>query len=162
MGKAIDLTGQTFGRLKVLERVENKISPNGHSKVMWKCLCECGNIIESISQSIRRGMTTSCGCYNKEVVSNIKLHNLIGKRFGRLTVIERDLNFKSLEGVPKWICKCDCGKTVSVLAKSLIRKSTKSCGCLRKDLLFKDLTGGVYGQLTVIKFEHSGKQGINF
>lgn len=38
MGKLIDLTGQRFGRLTVIERAEN--SPNGAAK--WVCRCDCG------------------------------------------------------------------------------------------------------------------------
>ena len=38
MGKFIDLTGQKFGRLLVLERAENK-----YGRTAWKCKCDCGN-----------------------------------------------------------------------------------------------------------------------
>ena len=44
MGKAIDLTGQKFGRLTVLKRAENYISPNGEKRAQWLCKCECGSV----------------------------------------------------------------------------------------------------------------------
>ena len=38
-----DLTGQTFGKLVVLERAEDHIQPSGQRKIMWKCQCSCEN-----------------------------------------------------------------------------------------------------------------------
>ena len=62
-----DLTGQIFGRLTVVKRVEN--SKSGHTR--WLCLCECGNEVIVYSTNLIRGITKSCGCYNREVVSNM-------------------------------------------------------------------------------------------
>lgn len=45
MGKFIDLTGQRFGRLVVVERAENYTSPNGQQQTQWLCKCDCGNSI---------------------------------------------------------------------------------------------------------------------
>lgn len=56
-GNLIDLSGQIFGRLTVLEQTENK---NG--RVQWKCRCECGNIVPVQSGCLRDGHTKSCGC----------------------------------------------------------------------------------------------------
>ena len=64
MLKKIDLIGQKFGRLVVLEDVgENK-----HKQVIWKCQCQCeeGNIVTVRGNSLRSGNTKSCGCFNKE------------------------------------------------------------------------------------------------
>ena len=54
----IDLTGQRFGLLTVLEFVGN--DNFGCSK--WKCLCDCGNISIVRSHDLRTGNTKSCGC----------------------------------------------------------------------------------------------------
>lgn len=54
--------------------------------------------------------------------------NLIGQRFGRLTVIERTEVGKS--GVAFWSCQCDCGRSVIAPTADLKRGHTKSCGCL--------------------------------
>ena len=43
MGKFIDLTGNRYGRLVIVERAENRITNSGQTKAMWKCLCDCGN-----------------------------------------------------------------------------------------------------------------------
>lgn len=56
-----DLTGQTFERLLVLERAENK---NG--RVAFLCKCNCGNVTVVTSRNLIRGITKSCGCLHKE------------------------------------------------------------------------------------------------
>lgn len=57
--------------------------------------------------------------------------NLVGQRFGRLTV-ERFAEIGRF-GHAKWDCKCDCGMVVTIMASSLKHGSTKSCGCLLKE-----------------------------
>jgi hypothetical protein len=66
MGKKIDLTGQRFGRLVVLKE-SSKRDKNG--SIHWVCKCDCGNIVEPSSASLRKGTTISCGCYNKEIIT---------------------------------------------------------------------------------------------
>ena len=75
MGAFIDLTGIQFGRFTVLKRVEN----NKYNKPQWLCECNCINKTQKIicGNSLRSGLTQSCGCLNKEIVSQIHLkHNL--------------------------------------------------------------------------------------
>lgn len=67
MGKLIDLTGQRFGRLVVLERAEN--SKRGNTR--WKCKCDCGNERVIEGNALRREHTKSCGCRAKEVAKSI-------------------------------------------------------------------------------------------
>lgn len=66
MGAFIDLTGQKFGRLTVIERAKDHIQTNGRHIVCWLCKCECGNTCEVRSADLKRGATVSCGCYGKE------------------------------------------------------------------------------------------------
>lgn len=61
MGKALNLVGQVFGRLMVLERSE-KVRNN----YTWKCICECGNYTFVQGSSLMYGSTKSCGCLQKE------------------------------------------------------------------------------------------------
>ena len=61
-----NLTGLKFGRLTVLEQTGSRIGKNGKSLIFWKCLCECGNIVEVYAGSLTSGLTTSCGCLQKE------------------------------------------------------------------------------------------------
>jgi len=65
--------------------------------------------------------------------------NLTGQRFSRLIVIERVKNHIQPNGSQyvQWLCKCDCGNEVIVLAGHLVSGHTKSCGCLHKEKLTK-------------------------
>lgn len=56
---------------------------------------------------------------------------LIGKRFGRLTVI-RDTG-KNKQGQLLWKCECKCGREISVKTQDLQRGRKKHCGCLDKE-----------------------------
>ena len=69
--KCLDLTNKKFNRLLVLEKAPNK----GH-KVVWKCLCDCGNItyVEAINLTSNR--TKSCGCLKMEkLIQRSTTHN---------------------------------------------------------------------------------------
>lgn len=59
-----------------------------------------------------------------------RTHNLIGERFGKLTVIGLDD-----KGTRKtyWVCQCDCGNIKSIRSDALVSNITKSCGCLKKE-----------------------------
>ena len=61
----------------------------------------------------------------------MSLMDLTGKQFDRLTVLSRAPNSK--DGDARWICKCVCGKTKTILGKSLKSGSTRSCGCLQRE-----------------------------
>lgn len=79
--------------------------------------------------------------------------DLTGQVFGRLTVVSRLLNDSNGS---RWLCRCSCGKTHTVLGSNLLGAGVKSCGCLRKNspkyALRKpqDLTGQVFNRLTVV------------
>ena len=73
MPKLIDITGQKFNYLTVLER-DGTIN----KKVTWKCQCDCGKIIIVKGDSLKRGVIKSCGCKNKIDITNETLkYNLI-------------------------------------------------------------------------------------
>lgn len=63
MNRAIDLTGQRFGRLIALHRVEN-VKP---ARACWRCRCDRGKEINTLSWSLRGGETRSCGCLVREI-----------------------------------------------------------------------------------------------
>lgn len=64
--KALPL-GEKFGRLLVLEEAEPYTYPDGLRKErMCLCQCDCGIIKAINANSIRRGLSTSCGCYRSE------------------------------------------------------------------------------------------------
>lgn len=61
----------------------------------------------------------------------MRLNNLTGKVFGRLTVLYRDN--RTLNKVT-WVCLCACGNTKSLPSAYLVHGGTKSCGCLASEL----------------------------
>lgn len=78
-----------------------------------------------------------------------------GQVIERLTVLS--LNQKATKEKKKaiWICQCQCGNIVNVYGTNLRNGTTKSCGCLRKEIssknTVKDLVNKQFGKLTVIK-----------
>lgn len=60
-----DFTGQRFGRLTVLKEVV--VSPPTKRRVV--VLCDCGKSYELGLHGLTRGNSTSCGCYQREVVT---------------------------------------------------------------------------------------------
>lgn len=83
------------------------------------------------------------------------VNNLLGRRFGKLIVLDRAENDRF--GKARWLCQCDCGNTKIINGSSLIRGLTVSCGCYKAQKLKEynesktiDETGNTYGLLTVI------------
>lgn len=77
MGKFIDLTGQTFGRLFVVERAPNIVGHDGKSRVAWRCHCQCGHIVNVAADALRSGRQVSCGCYRRDKLSDMSSkHNM--------------------------------------------------------------------------------------
>lgn len=62
-----DLTGMCFGRLKAIQKTDER--KNG--SIVWKCVCECGNEAFIQAGSLTSGRTKSCGCIQKEKASSI-------------------------------------------------------------------------------------------
>ena len=74
-----DLTGKTFGMLKVLKRVDD-YKNNGRKYPVWECLCECGKIKNVRQSSLVYGETKSCGCLIYKTNPNARRNNLTLKR----------------------------------------------------------------------------------
>jgi hypothetical protein len=71
--KALDLTGQVFGRLTVV-RFSHKTTVN-----YWECLCQCGASCAIQTANLRSGCTISCGCFQREGLRNrSKTHGMHG------------------------------------------------------------------------------------
>lgn len=68
----------------------------------------------------------------------MQIKDLVGKRFGRLTVIKFAGMVKNGKtNVSTWECVCDCGNTVTVRRHNLVSGQTRSCGCLLAETLYK-------------------------
>ena len=61
--------------------------------------------------------------------------DMVGKKFGRLTVLKEVGRNKY--GHVLWLCMCDCGIEKIINGSSLREGFSKSCGCLRKELTGK-------------------------
>jgi len=116
-------SGTKYNSLKVLEFLGSK---NG--KTTYLCECDCGNKTEAHGRYLRNGDKKSCGCQRGDSLRN----DLTNQKFGRLTVIR--LVSKGRAGSTKWECQCSCGNTKTILANSLVRGVSKSCGCLHKEI----------------------------
>ena len=57
--KVKDLTGQKFGKLTVIEMLDDR---NKYGRIMYRCACDCGNNINVLGNSLTMGHTLSCGC----------------------------------------------------------------------------------------------------
>lgn len=124
-----DLSGKRFDRLSVVTYVGD-LKDN-----LWRCRCDCGNVVDIKGNILKRGLKKSCGCGLKT--------NLVGCKFGKLTVIEP----AKTDGGFAWKCKCDCGNETFAKTFQLKNGLVSSCGCLRK----LDLVGKKFGRLLVIK-----------
>ena len=144
VGKVKDIRGTRFGRLVVLDRVENK-----YNKTAWLCKCDCGNYVTAVGTGLAVGDNTSCGCKRH--------HDITGKKFGRWTAIEIT-NKRSSRGDVFWKCLCECGTIKEVKKSKLSDGTSKSCGCLARELSSirgsnsgLDLTNKTFGRLKALR-----------
>ena len=128
-GRKKDLTNQQFGELIALKPTEKKDSNNSW---IWECQCSCGKIHYVSAHNLLTGNVKSCGHTRAENVSlknKERAWNLLGQRFGYLTVIDKAPN----QGKSTcWKCKCDCGNEVIVNTNNLVRSRQISCGCFNR------------------------------
>lgn len=123
-----DITGQRFGMLTA--RCPTGVKGSGGSMI-WHCGCDCGGEIDAPLHQLTAGYRKSCGC-----LSRPPLKDFVGKRFGKLVV--RNYAGKR-DGLHRWLCVCDCGNETVVGQTSLQSGRTKSCGCLQREQIVKNL-----------------------
>ncbi len=134
-----DLAGRRFGMLTALEPLEER----DQGCVIWKCRCDCGNIVFRKSSQLRTGVRTNCGCKPVKIIRE----DLSGRRSGKLTVIgPTGENYRKRT---LWECRCDCGNTVYTITQYLKDGTTKSCkNCQKENRPIRDITGQKFGILT--------------
>lgn len=84
MGKVKDITGLKSGKLEAIE-----LSHIDKYGAVWKCRCECGNVINVRSSSVVNGHSKSCGCLWTE--SMHKVHTKHGMCESRIYDIWRNM-----------------------------------------------------------------------
>ena len=145
----LDLTGQRFGKLVVLGRIDaDKVDTSAYigeisNDVMYLCRCDCGYGIILPGSVLSTGYKTDCGC-----ALTFKGMDLRGMRFGKLTVMGLSSEIRGKDRM--WICKCDCGNTHLARGHQLKSGEITTCGCSRQKL--KDIIGEKRGHLTAIGY----------
>ena len=81
-----DLIGKKFNRLKVVDRADDYICISKNGKIKrnkkYKCICDCGNIVESVSKhDLTSGHTKSCGCLNREMIVKRNIDNRLLNKY---------------------------------------------------------------------------------
>ena len=119
-----NIIGNKYGLLTVVSF--HGYNPNYKRKEeTYLCKCDCGNTTIANKKALLKGEKKSCGC----IRGKNNYVNLTGKKFGKLTVIERLPNKK---GHVIYKCVCECGTHCEILSHNLTSGNTKSCGCLRR------------------------------
>lgn len=148
MAEALDLTGQRFGNLTVIERAEN----NKKGNTQWLCKCDCGKQKIALGYDLKHGRTTTCGCaMNKKGIASHNRVNLVGNRYGKLVVTSLNEELSN-NGILVWNCKCDCGNTFTARGGNLKNGKATHCGCNKSEFPpnFIDLTNKRFGRLVVL------------
>ena len=66
------LNGKRYGRLVAIERADDMLMPNGKKRIMYRCICDCGNVKIVSKYNLTNGSIVSCGCFHKEKLGNIR------------------------------------------------------------------------------------------
>lgn len=124
------IAGERFGNLTVVgfDHVDH------HRASCWLCECDCGNRVVVTRHSLISGATKSCGCHKR----GPEREDIIGRRFGRLTVVNFDHTDRHRNSY--WICKCDCGNQTLATRGALISGNTTSCGCYNRERVSESST----------------------
>lgn len=131
--KHIDLIGRRFGKLKVIEKL-----PHTERQYKYKCVCDCGNVIEAKSENLRSGRVKSCGCLkHREAVNRIenredailkREYSSIRKRNRKFANNENVIDFEDYKSIVTTPCHfCGSVGSKSIYDKLRSRGVTHSC-----------------------------------
>lgn len=151
MPKALNLIGEKYNKLTVIEKAANI-----KGRTAWKCQCECGEFTVVTTKDLRNSNVRSCGC--------LKRKDLVGQKFGKLTIVKATKDRR--HGSVVWECKCECGNTTYATTEGLRTGDNVSCGCrnLAREKFSNtykiDLTNKRFGKLLVLEStEQRSKKG---
>lgn len=109
MSERIEMIGKKFGRLTPIEVIGVK-----RIHLIYRCVCECGNEVEALGNSLRTGNTKSCGC--------IRRPNLIGLENEHGVIISKVKN-------QMWEVLCKHCSKVHIQNQREIRRNAHSMSC---------------------------------
>jgi hypothetical protein len=120
------LDGMRFGRWTV-------IGERAVGSRKWPCRCDCGTERLVYGPSLLTGESKSCGCLSAELAAGratgrVRHPVSPGDAFGRLTVIDATDRASVL-------CRCECGREHRVTASNLVGNQSRSCGCLKREMI---------------------------
>lgn len=72
MGKALDITGQRFGKLIAIKRA----GIDKRKNALWLCKCDCGGECVRALSNLKKRNAKSCGCLAKEHLKNMSKNNI--------------------------------------------------------------------------------------
>lgn len=128
----IDLTGKRFGCLTVICDTGKRVQ----RKVVWECICDCGNTCTVLSTNLTTGRTSSCGCKRYEIIADHYRDKC--PKNGDIVNGTKVLDYQY---IPNYrgnndcylLCECKfCGNHFWVKQTLLKSGNTKSCGCIKK------------------------------
>lgn len=141
--------GTRFGLLSVIAEGAPLCKPHRTHRTML-CQCDCGKLVAVQNRLLLSGTTKSCGCLKKiaarkrEAEHPRKLTTIpIGRKFGRLTVIGEASPVLRKDGrrISRSIVECSCSKKRQFAVRNiaLLSGATKSCGCLKSEVVIENL-----------------------
>lgn len=136
------LIGKTYNKLTIL----SLFTSDDFGGIMCKCSCKCGSVIDVPLAKVKSGNVKSCGCLIN------KPPNLVGFKFNYLTV-EKQLSVNPV----RWLCRCACGNTTTLITYQITHKKQKSCGKCNLGKKYGNTTkliGKKFNKLLVTAFDH--------
>lgn len=129
MPRRVEMIGQRFGRLVVIDDADTIVLTSGHRITCVLVRCDCGT--EQVVRSYRlrrKHKMQSCGCLHVE-------NDLLGRRFGRLIIRTEMERYRFPSGRParQFQLRCDCGTELTARGQDLFSGHIVSCGCWQRD-----------------------------
>lgn len=124
MSKRLDLTGNVYGELIVVEMLYGHRLVGGKPRTYCRCCSQDGDEVIVRADALQTGATKSM----KGAGKTGKPANISGMKFGLLTAMT-STNKRASNGSVVWLCQCDCGNLTEVSVGNLMREHTLSCGC---------------------------------
>ena len=142
----IDQKGKTVGHWIVERRAPN----DAHGNAFWWARCPCGKRVRKDGRLLRKRPWILCSYACPTLMVGLKFHHL--------TVIRRATNDRFSKS--RWLCRCDCGKTIRVPKSTLRLKARRACS-KRCESLKPSLVGRKFGLYTVVAMARQprGKRG---
>jgi hypothetical protein len=148
--------GDVFNSWTVLEL---DTTPRKNTDTYYMCKCVCGTIRSVKGSRLKTGRARACGLGKCSFSYLNKSESLIGKVFGKLTVLDLDETYRK-RTARRHKCICECGNIVLVRTSHLNNSYGKAgCGC---GLVKKDVEPVLYNRIYKNYISHAKRRNINF